>query len=169
MPILGSSNSVANKDMMSNTWTNGDTVIWLSRKHCGERRNCLLWAISPFPTLFSKAVCSWCIKMSIYGEKGSQTWIRMLLENLWAKEKSVVTSSFSFTQNLFFLSESFNPSVRTLQLSSANVFYVEFCEFFLFWKEFLTKGSRDHQQWGFLRHLGKMPFENIVGKGKKYW
>ena len=25
MPILGSSNSAANKDMMSNVWTNGDT------------------------------------------------------------------------------------------------------------------------------------------------
>ena len=27
MPILGSSNSAANKDMMSKTWTNGDRVI----------------------------------------------------------------------------------------------------------------------------------------------
>ena len=27
MPILGFSNSVANKDMMSKIWTNGDTII----------------------------------------------------------------------------------------------------------------------------------------------
>ena len=27
MPLLGSSNSTANKDMMSKIWTNGDTVI----------------------------------------------------------------------------------------------------------------------------------------------
>ena len=27
MPVLGSSNSASNKDMMSNIWTNGDTVI----------------------------------------------------------------------------------------------------------------------------------------------
>ena len=27
MPILGFSNSAANKDMMSKIWTNGDTVI----------------------------------------------------------------------------------------------------------------------------------------------
>ena len=27
MPILGSSNSAANKDMMLKTWTNADTVI----------------------------------------------------------------------------------------------------------------------------------------------
>ena len=27
----------------------------LSRKHCGKKRNCSLRAISPFPTMFSKA------------------------------------------------------------------------------------------------------------------
>ena len=27
MPILGSSNSAANKDMKSKIWTNGDTII----------------------------------------------------------------------------------------------------------------------------------------------
>ena len=42
MPILGSSNSAANKAMMSKIWTNWDTVIQLSRKHCGKRRNCSL-------------------------------------------------------------------------------------------------------------------------------
>ena len=55
--ILGSSNAAANKDMMSKIWTNGDTVISLNRKHCGKRRNCLLRAISSFPTLFLKAGC----------------------------------------------------------------------------------------------------------------
>ena len=30
MPILDSSNSTANKNMMSKIWTNGDTVIRLS-------------------------------------------------------------------------------------------------------------------------------------------
>ena len=42
MPILGSSNSAANKDMMSKILTNGDTIFRLDRKHCGKRRNCLL-------------------------------------------------------------------------------------------------------------------------------
>ena len=27
MPVFGSSNSAANKDMMSKIWTNGDTII----------------------------------------------------------------------------------------------------------------------------------------------
>ena len=40
MPILVSSNSAANKDMMATICTNGDTSICLSRKHCGKRRNC---------------------------------------------------------------------------------------------------------------------------------
>ena len=82
MPILGSSNSAANKDMMSNKLTNWNTIFKLSRKHCGKRRNCSLtlysisthfdasttdsfwkhwgkrrncsWrAISPFPTMLS--------------------------------------------------------------------------------------------------------------------
>ena len=38
--------------MMSKIWTNEDTIIWLSRKHCGKRRNCWLRAISSFPTMF---------------------------------------------------------------------------------------------------------------------
>ena len=46
------------------------TIIWLSRKYCGKRRNCSLRAISSFPTMFSKAVCCWCVKISIYGVKG---------------------------------------------------------------------------------------------------
>ena len=52
----GSSDSAANKDVMSKIWTNGDTIILLNRKHCGKRRNCSLRAISPFPAMFSKAV-----------------------------------------------------------------------------------------------------------------
>ena len=52
-----------NKNIMSKIWTNGDEVIWMSRKYCGKRRNCLLQAISHFPTMFSKGVCRWCVKM----------------------------------------------------------------------------------------------------------
>ena len=29
-------------------------VLQTCRKHCGKRRNCSIWAISPFPTVFSK-------------------------------------------------------------------------------------------------------------------
>ena len=57
MPILGSSSSAAKNDMMTKIWTNGLTVICLSRKQCWKRGNCSLRAISPFSTMFSKAVC----------------------------------------------------------------------------------------------------------------
>ena len=70
MPILGSTTSAANKDMMSNILTNGDTIFWSSIQHYGKRRNCLLRAISSFPTMSSKAICCGCVKMSIYGVKG---------------------------------------------------------------------------------------------------
>ena len=56
MPILSTSYAAPNKDTMAKLWTNGDTIICLSRKHCGKRRNCSLRAISSFPTMFSKAV-----------------------------------------------------------------------------------------------------------------
>ena len=89
IPILGSSSSAANKDIVAKIWTssqakdskvitnkvefvslaceneiwkNGDAIICLSRKHCGKRRNCSLRAISSFPT-FSTAVCCRCVKM----------------------------------------------------------------------------------------------------------
>ena len=68
VPILGFSNSAANKDIMSKIWTEKDTITWFSRKHCGKRRNCSLRAISPFTTMFSK-VFHCCVKMSIYGVK----------------------------------------------------------------------------------------------------
>ena len=56
MPIVGSSNSAVNKDIMSKIWTNRDKIVCLSRKHCGKRRNCSLRSISCFSTMFSKAV-----------------------------------------------------------------------------------------------------------------
>ena len=64
MPILGSSNSAANKDVMAKIWTNGDTINCFSIKHCGKSRNCSLRAISPFPTMLSKPVCCWCVNES---------------------------------------------------------------------------------------------------------
>ena len=71
--FFGSSNSPANKDIMSKIWTIGNTIFWLSRKHCGKRRNCSLQAISSFPTMFSNAVCCSCVKMSIDGVRGKKT------------------------------------------------------------------------------------------------
>ena len=35
---------------------NGRKLSQMGGKHCGKRRNCLLQAISPFPTVFSKGL-----------------------------------------------------------------------------------------------------------------
>ena len=57
MPILDFSNSAANKDMMTKNWTKWGYNYLLQRKYSGKMRNCSLQAISPFPTMFSEAVC----------------------------------------------------------------------------------------------------------------
>ena len=53
MPIVGSSNSKATKDMMSKIWTNGDNFL-IGWKTLWEMEKFLLLAISPFSTMFSK-------------------------------------------------------------------------------------------------------------------
>ena len=35
-------------------WSKWQNVFQTGRKRCGKRRNCSLWAISPFPSVFSK-------------------------------------------------------------------------------------------------------------------
>ena len=67
VPILDSSNSAKQYDVKGDKW---GTIIWSSRKQCGKRRNRSIRAISSFSKMFLKAICCWCIKMSIYGVKG---------------------------------------------------------------------------------------------------
>ena len=70
MPISGSSSSATNKDMMSKIWKMGVQLPAGVENIVGKGGEiALLRAISPFPTMFSKAVCCWCVKMSIYGVK----------------------------------------------------------------------------------------------------
>ena len=45
-----------NTDMMSKIWTDEDTIIRLSRKHCWKGRNCSLWAISPSHNVFKSCL-----------------------------------------------------------------------------------------------------------------
>ena len=42
MQIVSSSNSPASKDVVSKEWINEDSIIIMSRKHCGKRRDCSL-------------------------------------------------------------------------------------------------------------------------------
>ena len=42
MPIIGSLNSAANKDMMAKVWTNGDTIIRFELKTLWEKEELLV-------------------------------------------------------------------------------------------------------------------------------
>ena len=51
-------------------WQKRKKVIQTGRKRCGKRRNCLLQAISPFPTVFSKDLYSRHVKTRACFGKG---------------------------------------------------------------------------------------------------
>ena len=71
MPILGSSMSPANKDMMSEKyWQMGIQFSDWVEKNVGKEEIGSLRAISSFLTMVSKAVCCWCVKKSIYEVMG---------------------------------------------------------------------------------------------------
>ena len=108
-------------------WRQWQKVIQTGRKRCGKRRNCLLWAISPFPSVFERLVSQKLQKVSMCGNgltlsqttefwtwpnwKHLQTTSWMLLKwwiifwiekkTLWEKEKMLVTSIFSFSHSVF--------------------------------------------------------------------
>ena len=84
-------------------------VLLKGRKHCGKRRNCSLWAISHFPSVFSKSrkICCACELESflldiMFDPLLYYPWERSLLNTLMEKEKMLVTSIFSFSHNVFF-------------------------------------------------------------------
>ena len=54
MPILGSSNSAANKDMMSKLLTYGDTIFCLCRKNVGKEEIARYEQFPLFPLCFQK-------------------------------------------------------------------------------------------------------------------
>ena len=73
MPTLGSSNSAANKDMMSKILANGDYrqfSDWVEKKNVGKEEIACSKQLLLLPHFFSKAVCCWHVKMSCYGAKG---------------------------------------------------------------------------------------------------
>ena len=102
----------------------------MSRKYCRKRRNrllwarrnCLFWAISLFPTVFSKDLyCRHVKTRACLGNSWHFTTQSRLLttlwkkpfENMWEKEKMLVTSIFSYCHNVFF------PSLNKFQFFKA--------------------------------------------------
>ena len=102
-------------------WRKWQKVIQTDRKHCGKRRNCSLWAISPFPSVFKRFVSQELQKVSFCGNGlrvfTKQTlllrpWERGPSKVLWGKKvKMSVISIFFFSQNVFYsLKDKFHPS-----------------------------------------------------------
>ena len=54
MPILGSSNSAANKDIMSKIWTNGDANMWRVENIVGKEEIARYEQFLLFPQCFQK-------------------------------------------------------------------------------------------------------------------
>ena len=71
-------------------WWKWQEIFHMGRKHCGKRRNCLLRAIFPFPSVFKKVLLP-----------GRHRWShhtsRFRRES--KKEKMVVTSNFFFSHD----------------------------------------------------------------------
>ena len=128
-PILGSSaaNKTANKDIMSKIWTNGYTVIWLSRKFCRKRRNCS----------FSYNVFKSCLLLMRLNEylcsKGLKEWRE--------KEVTLIISIFSFSLNVFYPVKDRNHHFSKFHFSSAytlNLVWSNFSFFFHAVKSYKT-------------------------------
>ena len=73
-----------------------------------------------FPTCFPKPFILRSLTLSHTILTFNEIENRSLLKTLWAKEKMLVTSIFSFIQNVFFCQRKIAPSRATFKLSSAN-------------------------------------------------
>ena len=103
--------------MMSKILTNGDTIFWLSWKHCGKRRYCSLRAISSYPTMFSKVVCCWYVKMSIYEVKGLPTTTQsciLMHQRYMAVEKIVRKGEIACNKQFLLFSQCFLPCLALI-------------------------------------------------------
>ena len=49
-------------------WGKWQKVLQTGRKHCGKRRNCSFWAISPFPSVFKRLILQTRKNQSLFGK-----------------------------------------------------------------------------------------------------
>ena len=99
-------------------FTENDREFSIRVENTGKRRNCLLRAISPFPTVFSKDLYCRLFKTRACLGKGytcsfinpfpNKPWFlhvcsTSLLKIVREKEKLFVTSNFSFSHSIFYL------------------------------------------------------------------
>ena len=131
MAILDSFSSAANQGMMAKIWTNGDTIICLSRKHCGKRRNYVTSNFSFSHNIFKSSLLLMC--------KSECLWSRGLTlhHTIWTfndpdkevfwkqcgKRRKCWWPAFSPFPTMFYTFPKANFSVWvTFNLSSANAF-----------------------------------------------
>ena len=63
-------------------WWKWQKVIQMGRKHYGKRRNCSLWAISPFPIVFSKGLFPRGINRCHWGNGLKSTALKMKFDSV---------------------------------------------------------------------------------------
>ena len=101
------------------------------RKHYGKRRKCWLPAFSPFPTMFSKALCFRSVKSGLCGNFfPNKPWFlsvchTSLSKTLREKEKLLITSNFSFSHSVFHPFGDLSTIFINLRLLSANSLNLE--------------------------------------------
>ena len=69
-------------------WQKLQKILQMGRKQCGKMRNCSLWAISPFPALFSKDMYCRLVKTRACLGKGEGTCKIRLSNVLWGKQNA---------------------------------------------------------------------------------
>ena len=88
-------------------WWKWQKVLQNGRKHCGKRRNGLLWAISPFLTVFSIDLYCRHVKNRACLEKGRNDSMKKNLPLIWnkpfRKRRKCRLVSFSPFLTVFFL------------------------------------------------------------------
>ena len=132
MPNFGSSNSTANKDMMSKIWTNGYTIILFSRKHCWKRRNCSLRAISSFPTVFKSCLLLMHQNEYLRSKGLKQSHRSFFLLTLYQMSKFYTGSnSKGFSEQTLILAQmerlSFNRTENIVGIAMLNTTIFSFC------------------------------------------
>ena len=111
-------------------WQKCQKVIQMGRKHCWKKRNCSLRAISPFPPVFSKGLFPRGVKKVSLCGNGLNP-LQHNTENDQSKKpfentkKMLVSSIFSLSYNVFYLSENKFQFLNHIYLDCLQLLYFE--------------------------------------------
>ena len=139
---------------------NGGKFSKRRRKHCVKRRNCSLWAISPFPTVFSKDLhCKQLKNKGLFGEELNKKNLYISLPFLCYSGKSWVL--FNLCKLGFFFIIIFTLPFSEMSRFRRNIeFHIKACFYY-------HHTVLPYLKPRFFHNLWKRICENIVGKGLK--